>query len=58
MRKNMEIESSCTKVELMIEILTDESLTIGLRETELEDPDESHQYSIVGQLGLSGFHCK
>ena len=53
--KNMDIESFCTKTKMLIEILTQEIMTVALTETEFGYQDNSHQFSISGQYGPSGF---
>ena len=57
-KEDTEIESSCTKTQLLIETLTEEIWTAALRETEIEDQDESDQYSIFGKFRHLGFACK
>ena len=44
----MEIESSYTKTQLVIETLTEGILTVASRETEFEYQDESEQCSFFG----------
>ena len=39
----MGIEKSCTKRRIMIETLTEEIMTVALRETEFEQQDQSDQ---------------
>ena len=43
-KEDMEVESSCTKTQLLIDTLAEKNLTVASKETEFEFQDESDQY--------------
>ena len=53
----MDTEPSCTITNLLTETLTEEILTVDLRETE-PDYQESYQNSVFAYSGPSRFRCK
>ena len=50
--------SSCAKTQMLSDTVTEETLIVASKETELEHRDESDQYSIFGQSRPSCFRCK
>ena len=55
----MGVESTCTKMKMLVGTLTEEILTVAaLKDTEFENQDESDQYSIFGWIGPSNLRCK
>ena len=53
----MDSESPCTKTNLLTD-LTEEILTVALRETEFGHQKEPYQFSVFDYFGVSGFLCK